>query len=74
MALSAKGLEFDNTFYVGLYEGYSPSGKFLRAANPQCNVMAEERNLVYVAITIELVKNFKIARNKKSRQARFKFL
>ncbi|OEG69529.1 hypothetical protein ATZ36_02130 [Candidatus Endomicrobiellum trichonymphae] len=74
MALSAKGLEFDNTFYVGLYEGCSPSSKFLRAANPQYDVMAEERNLAYVAIAIELVKNFKIARNKKSRQARLKFL
>ena len=47
---SAKGLEFNNVFLVGMEEGIFPSTLSLDADNPEEEI-AEERRLCYVAIT-----------------------
>ena len=48
---SAKGLEFDNVFVIGLSEGVLPSGRALSENNNYNEALEEERRLTYVAIT-----------------------
>lgn len=46
---SAKGLEFENVFVVGLNDGLFPLSRAINSADP--NELEEERRLMYVAIT-----------------------
>lgn len=46
---SAKGLEFDTVFIVGLNDGLFPLSRAINSPDP--NDLAEERRLMYVAVT-----------------------
>lgn len=46
---SAKGLEFDNVFIVGMSENIFPSVRSVNDSNPE--LVEEERRLAYVAVT-----------------------